>query len=155
MHCPVCKSQETKVVDSRLAQDGMAIRRRRECVKCNYRFSTVEEMELLDIAIVKNDGRRESYSRSKLEHGIVQSLAKRPYTQEAFDKLIYGIERDIQKKKKREVTSGEIGEIVMKHLKKFDKVAFIRFASIYRAFEDVTTFEDEIKLLRSRRSKKS
>lgn len=147
MHCPVCRSKETKVVDSRLTQDGMAIRRRRECGKCSYRFSTVEEMELLDVTVVKNDGRRESYSRTKLQRGILQSLAKRPYTQERFDKLIYGIERDIQKKKKREVTSEELGGIVMKHLKRFDKVAYIRFASIYRAFEDVSTFATEIKSL--------
>lgn len=148
MHCPVCSSKETKVVDTRLTQDSMAIRRRRECVKCAYRFSTVEEMELLDIIVVKNNGRRESYSRAKLQSGIIHSLTKRPYTQESFDQLIYAVERDIQKKKKREITSNEIGEIVMKHLKKFDKVAYIRFASIYRAFEDVSTFESEIKSLK-------
>ena len=103
-------------------------------VKCFYRFSTLEEMELLDIVVVKNDGRRESYSRSKLERGILHSLAKRPYTLDKFDKLVHAIERDIQKKKKREITSREVGEILMKHLRKFDKVAYIRFASIYRAF---------------------
>lgn len=151
MHCPICSSEETKVIDSRLTQDSMAIRRRRECVKCGYRFSTVEEMELLDIAVVKNNGDRESYMRSKLQRGILQSLVKRPYTHESFDRLIYAIERDIQKKKKREVTSSEIGEIVMKHLKKFDKVAYIRFASIYRAFEDVNTFESEIRSLKRKK----
>ena len=151
MYCPVCKSKETKVVDSRLTQDGMAIRRRRECIKCAYRFSTVEETELLDITVVKNDGLRESYSRNKLERGILHSLTKRPYTQESFDKMIHAIERDIQKKKKREITSKEIGELVMKHLRKFDKVAYIRFASIYRAFEDVTKFQHEIKSLQSKK----
>ncbi len=152
MHCPVCSSEETKVVDSRLTQDAMAIRRRRECVKCGYRFSTVEEMELLDITVVKNNGRRESYTRGKLQGGILQSLVKRPYTQDSFDRLIYSIERDIQKKKKREVKSCEIGEILMKHLKKFDKVAYIRFASIYRAFEDVKTFESEIRSLKGKKT---
>lgn len=148
MHCPICQHKITKVTDSRLAQDGLAIRRRRRCTKCAYRFSTVEETELLDIIVIKSDGRREVYSRAKLQKGIIQSLTKRSYTQEVFDKLIHLIEQDIQKKRKREVTSKEIGEIVMKHLKKFDKVAYIRFASIYRAFEDVGKFEKEIKSLK-------
>ena len=151
MYCPVCKSKESKVIDSRLTQDGMAIRRRRECEKCAYRFSTFEEMELLDIVVVKRAGRREAYSRSKLERGILQSLIKRPYTQEKFDRLIHTIERDIQKKKKREITSQEIGEIVMKQLLKFDKVAYIRFASIYRAFEDVGKFKSEILTLEKKK----
>lgn len=154
MFCPICRHKETKVIDSRLAQDGMSVRRRRECIKCAYRFSTLEEMELLDIVVVKNDGRRESYSRNKMERGILHSLTKRPYTQDKFDKLVHAIERDIQKKKKREVTSKEVGEILMKHLRKFDKVAYIRFASIYRAFEDVTKFQNEIKSLQTKRIKK-
>lgn len=153
MHCPVCRSKETKVVDSRVPVDGMSVRRRRECVKCKYRFSTVEETELLDIVIVKEDGKRESYSREKLKRGIYQSLAKRPYTQEKFDRLINSIERDMQKRRKREITSKQVGDIVMKHLKRFDKVAYIRFASIYRSFEDVKTFESELKSLQ--RKKKS
>lgn len=151
MFCPVCRHKETKVIDSRLTQDGMAIRRRRECDKCSFRFSTVEEAELLDIIVVKNDGRRESYSRNKLENGIVRSLTKRPYTQDKFDKMIHAIERDIQKKKKREITSKEIGELVMKHLQKFDKVAYVRFASIYRAFEDVGKFQSVIRFLQGKR----
>jgi len=148
MHCPVCPSKETKVVDTRLSTDQMAVRRRRECEKCHYRFSTIEEIELLDIVVVKKDGQREAYSRNKMSKGILQSLTKRPFTQEKFDLLIHAIERDIQKKKKREVTSKDIGEIVMKQLKKFDTVAYIRFASIYRAFEDVKTFENEIQSLK-------
>ena len=154
MYCPICSSKETKVVDSRVSQDGMVVRRRRECVKCSYRFSTNEELELLDIVVVKNDGKRESYSREKLKAGIIHSLAKRPYTQERFDRLINGIEREVQKKKKREITSAIMGEIVMKHLKKFDKIAYIRFASIYRAFEDVETFQDEIRSLERAKSKR-
>ena len=151
MHCPTCNSKNTKVVDSRLAQDGLAIRRRRECEKCTYRFSTVEEMELLDITIVKRDGSREAYSRPKLERGILQSLTKRPYTQDKFDKLISSIERDIQKKNLREVTSQAVGEIVMKYLRKFDKVAYIRFASIYRAFADVDKFSKEVISLKKKK----
>ncbi len=154
MYCPVCHSKETKVIDSRLSQDGMTVRRRRECIKCAYRFSTLEETELLDIVVVKSDGRREAYSRNKLEGGILRSLTKRPYTQEKFDRMIHAIERDIQKKKKREITSKEVGEIIMKHLRKFDKIAYIRFASIYRAFEDVTKFQKEISSLESKRKKK-
>lgn len=153
MHCPVCRSKETKVVDTRVTHEGAMIRRRRECVKCQYRFSTVEEMELLDIVVVKNDGARESYSRNKLERGILHSLAKRPYTQDHFDAMIHAMELDIQKKNRREITSKEVGEIVMKHLKKFDKIAYIRFASIYRAFEDVSTFKKELNSLQ--RTKKT
>ncbi len=151
MHCPVCRSKESKVIDSRLASDGMAVRRRRECIKCNYRFSTVEEMELLDIVVVKRDGDRESYSRAKLEKGILHSLAKRPYTQEKFDRMISAIERDIQKKKKKEITSAEVGELVMKNLRRFDKIAYIRFASIYRSFEDVRKFQSEIRSLQKKK----
>lgn len=147
MYCPVCSSKETKVVDSRLATDGLAIRRRRECVKCDYRFSTVEEMELLDTIVIKRDGARESYMRDKIESGIRRSLTKRPFSQEKLHRLLHFIERDIQKKKKREIGSAEIGEIVMKHLHSFDKVAYIRFASVYRDFKDVKTFEKELKKL--------
>lgn len=129
----------------------MIIRRRRECVKCGYRFSTNEEVELLDIVVVKNDGHREPYDREKLKRGILRSLTKRSYTQDTLRRLIYSIERDIQKKKKRELTSAQIGDIVMKRLKRFDTVAYIRFASIYRAFEDVTTFEKEISSLAKKR----
>lgn len=154
MYCPICRCRETHVVDTRVAQDGMMVRRRRECEKCGYRFSTTEELELLDLTVVKRDGRHESYSRSKITSGLLRSLTKRPYTQEAFDRLVHSIERDIQKKKKREVTTSDIGEIVMKHLSKFDTVAYIRFASIYRAFEDVDTFQSEIRSLRGRRKKK-
>lgn len=155
MYCPVCSSKETKVVDSRTTQDGMIVRRRRACVKCSYRFSTNEELELLDIVVVKNDGVREAYHRKKMVAGIQQSLTKRPFTQDRFDRLIHAIERDIQKKRKREITSKEIGEIVMKHLKKFDKVAYIRFASIYRSFEDVSTFEKELRSLERKKSHRS
>lgn len=153
MHCPVCRSKETKVVDSRIAREGMVVRRRRECIACNYRFSTHEEMELLDIVIVKQDGRRESYDREKLKRGILHSLTKRSFTQESFDRLINAIERDIQKKRKREITSRTLGDIVMKRLMRFDKVAYIRFASIYRAFEDVSTFQKEISSMASKRKK--
>jgi transcriptional repressor NrdR len=154
MHCPACSSKDTKVVDSRLAQEGMAIRRRRECEKCNYRFSTIEEMEILDISVIKRSGDRELYSRDKIKKGILESLTKRPYKKEKFDRLIKNIERDIQKKKKREIESLDIGEIVMDHLIGFDKVAYIRFASIYRAFEDVSKFQSEVRSIQNKKRKK-
>ena len=153
MFCPACNSKNTKVIDSRITQDGLAIRRRRECEKCAYRFSTIEEAELLDITVVKRNGGRAAYSRDKLKDGILESLTKRPYTKEKFDNLISSIERDIQKKKRREITSEEIGEIVMKYLSKFDKVAYIRFASIYRAFEDVNKYKSAVLSLEKKKLK--
>ncbi len=153
MHCPICRCKETHVIDSRVTPDGLTIRRRRECDKCSYRFSTTEEMEMLDLAVVKRDGRHEAYAREKLKSGIRRSLTKRSHTQEAFDRLIHHIERDLQKKKKTEFTSREIGEVVMKHLSKFDTVAYIRFASIYRAFQDVDKFQTEIRSLKRLKNK--
>lgn len=154
MHCPVCSNTDTKVIDSRMAGDGMAIRRRRECEKCSYRFSTTEEVTLLDLAVVKRDGRREPYSREKMTHGLKRALEKRPYTEQDFQKLVHRIERDIQKKRRGEVTSSEIGEIVMKGLEKFDTIAYIRFASVYRSFQDVASFEQELKQLLRRKAPK-
>ena len=154
MNCPVCKSKDTKVVDSRISSDGLSIRRRRECEKCNYRFSTIEEVELLDLTVVKGDGRRETYSREKIVRGLMKALEKRSFTDAAFKKLVHNIERDIQKKKRGELTSQEIGEVVINRLKSFDKVAYIRFASVYRQFEDVQTFQKELnKLLKKKKSK--
>ena len=147
MHCPVCNYYDTKVLDSRVTSDGLSIRRRRECGKCGFRFSTQEECEVLDLTIIKRDGRHEPYSKEKMSLGLKHSLEKRPYTAEQFRGLVQKIERDIQRRRKDEVTSGEVGEIVMKHLKKFDQVAFIRFASVYRQFEDVTGFSRELSSL--------
>ena len=155
MRCPVCNHDDTKVVDSRLSADGNAIRRRRECEACGYRFSTNEEVELLDIAIVKRDARRESYSRDKMEHGLKKALEKRPITDISFHALVHAIERDIQRMKRNEITSMELGEIVMNQLKKFDKVAYIRFASVYRQFEDVESFTRELAKLSARSRRKS
>jgi transcriptional repressor NrdR len=148
MYCAVCRHKDTKVVDSRTATDGSSIRRRRECEKCGFRFSTLEEVELLDLSVIKRDGRREAYAREKLERGLRKSLEKRPYTDQSFLKLIHKIERDVQKKRRGQLTSQELGEILMKHLKSFDKVAYIRFASVYRSFEDVGAFESELNKLK-------
>ena len=147
MRCNQCQATDTKVIESREVAEGESIRRRRECDKCGFRFSTVEEMELLDVIVVKGDGHREIYMRDKIENGVRMSLTKRPYTRDNFHRLIHSIERDIQKKKSKEVSSKEIGEVVIKHLRGFDKVAYIRFASVYQDFKDVRTFEKELKKL--------
>ena len=152
MLCPACK-KETKVIDSRVAQDGFSVRRRRECEVCDERFSTIEEMELLDITVVKRDVHREAYDREKMEQGIRLSLRKRPYTNESFRTLVSQIERDIQKRRKREIKSDEIGEVVMHQLRTFDKVGYIRFASIYRSFTDISGFAREIQSLEKKKKK--
>jgi transcriptional repressor NrdR len=154
MFCPVCRNKSTRVVDSRLIPDGSGVRRRRECERtsCGYRFSTIEEIDLVNITVIKRDARRESYSRSKLISGLKQSLQKRPFTDAQFHALISKIERDIQKERSGEITSIKLGEIVMKHLRAFDKIAYIRFASVYHSFEDLKKFEEELqKLLKKRR----
>ncbi len=147
MHCPVCSHPDTRVVDSRLALDGTSVRRRRECDQCEYRFSTSEEVELLDLTVVKRDGRREAYAREKIERGLRKALEKRSYTETDFRTLIHSIERAIQRRKNMEIRSSDIGDIVMQELKAFDKIAYIRFASVYRSFEDVKTFEEELRRL--------
>jgi len=154
MHCPVCSHEDSKVIDSRLAGEGAAVRRRRECEACGYRFSTNEEVELLDLVVVKRDAGRQVYSREKLEHGLKKALEKRPITDVAFRALVHGIERDIQRRKTNEITSADIGDIVMDRLKLFDKVAYIRFASVYRQFEDVDSFTRELEKLVSRSKKR-
>ncbi|HLC99536.1 MAG TPA: transcriptional regulator NrdR [Patescibacteria group bacterium] len=147
MYCPFCGNKDTRVIDSRLVSDGGAIRRRRECEKCGERFSTYEEMVLLNITVVKRDGRKEAYDREKIEHGIKKAIEKRPISHEEFQNLINRIERDIQVLRKDEVKSIEIGAIVMKRMKEVDEVAYIRFASVYKSFKDVKSFERELKKL--------
>ena len=147
MKCPICYYPDTKVVDSRVASDGLSIRRRRECLKCSFRFSTYEEIELLDLVIVKRDGRRESYSREKLVSGLKKSCEKRPITEDLFKRLIHSIERDLQRLKKTEITSKQIGQAVMKNLKKIDSVAYMRYASVYESFKDAQEFRKELNKL--------
>lgn len=149
MHCPACNYADTKVVDSRLSGDAMSIRRRRECEKCGHRFSTLESLEILDLTVVKRDGSRQPYQREKMEAGLRRALEKRPITADDFRRLVTLIERDLQKLRKDELTSRDIGEVVMHRLQQFDKIAYIRFASVYRSFEDVHTFERELRRLLS------
>ncbi len=155
MKCPSCHNDDTSVLDSRLTEEGFSIRRRRECDRCGHRFSTVEEVEILNLTVVKRDGRREPYNRDKLEAGLKKSLEKRPVTADRFKKLIGLIERDIQLRGRTEVTSEQIGEIIMKRLQKFDMIAYIRFASVYRQFKDAESFQQELNRLLPKRPKRS
>ena len=136
MKCPFCSYEESKVIDSRLVADSSQIRRRRECNKCNERWTTFELAELLMPKIVKQDKSRVPFDEIKLKEGISRSLEKRPVSEEDFETLIEQIKRDIRGFGEREVSSRVIGETVMKHLRKIDEVAFVRFASVYRSFQD-------------------
>jgi len=148
MKCPYCSHEETKVIDSRVASDGLSIRRRRECLSCNYRFSTYEEVEILDLQVTKRDGTTESYVREKLEGGLRKALEKRPTTAEDFKRLVSEIEQDIQKKMAdSRIESKEIGNIVVRKLKKYDQIAYLRFASVYRQFADIEEFKKELQKL--------
>lgn len=148
MRCPNCQYEDTKVLDSRPVDEGSAIRRRRQCEKCEFRFSTYEEIEILDLTVVKKDGSKQAFSKEKLERSIRLPLDKRKFSEEAFRKLIGAIEIEIQRKAKdSEISSAEVGDIVMKKLKKADKVAYIRFAAVYRQFEDVEEFKAELQKL--------
>lgn len=146
MKCPKCKEPETRVIDSRPVEDGFTIRRRRECTKCGYRFTTYEKLEL-DIMIVKKDGRREPYSREKLLSGIRKACHKRPVAEETIKNFLNELELDLIQRGESEVPASYLGERVMEALKKWDKVAYIRFASVYRDFKDVGEFLDSIREL--------
>jgi transcriptional repressor NrdR len=155
MKCPICHFTDTKVIDSRVAADGFSIRRRRECLKCNFRFSTYEEMEILDISILKRDGRKEAYNREKMVSGLKKALDKRSISDDDFKKLINRIERDIQITGKNEIPANAVGKIIMKHLRKVDQVAYIRFASVCESFADLQAFKKELdELLKERKIKK-
>lgn len=143
MFCPRCKFEDTNVIDSRLSEEGRSVRRRRECPKCSHRFTTFERQELSSLIVVKRDGTREPYSRSKLERGIWLACSKRPITQEKIDKLLGKLEEKWGANK-GEVASSTIGNDVMKELKKIDQVAYIRFASVHREFKDVEEFKEEL-----------
>jgi transcriptional repressor NrdR len=148
MRCPNCEYEDTKVLDSRPVDEGSAIRRRRECEKCEFRFSTYEEIEILDLSVVKRSGFQEPYSREKLERGIRRAFQKREHNDQTLRKLVSVIEQEIQKKAKEgKIKAQDIGEIVMKKIKRIDKVAYIRFASVYRQFEDVEEFKAELQKL--------
>lgn len=154
MRCPGCLHDDTKVVDSRAQEEGMMIRRRRECPKCQFRFTTKEQVEILNLKVKKSDGELQPYSADKLARGVRVAVQKRLKDEEKLNKLLAGIERDVQLAVKSDaIESSKIGDIVMKHLKKVDKIAYIRFASVYQDFEDLITFQEEVEKLMSKRTK--
>ncbi|MBS3101825.1 transcriptional regulator NrdR [Candidatus Woesearchaeota archaeon] len=150
MKCPYCSNEETKVVDKRETESLSVTRRRRECLKCGKRFTTYEKVEELEIVIVKKDGRRERFDRHKLLTGLVKACEKRPVSMEKIEKVVEEIEADLRERGESEVPSKKIGEIVMRKLKSLDKVAYIRFASVYREFEDIERFEEELDKLQKK-----
>ena len=142
MKCVYCGFPESKVIDSRSADEGNSIRRRRECLKCGRRFTTYEVIEHTPILVVKNDGTRQLFDASKIKSGLIKSCEKRPVAIQDIDKIVVDVEKDITNTLEQEITSKKIGEMVMMKLKELDQVAYIRFASVYRQFRDVTTFVD-------------
>ena len=151
MRCPYCSHPESKVIDSRPAEEGASIRRRRECLECHKRFTTYETMECLPIMVVKKDGSRQSFDRNKVMAGLIRACEKRPVPYSALENMVSEIEQVLQNKMEREIASAEIGELVMERLKKIDDVSYVRFASVYRQFKDINTFIEELsKLLEDR-----
>ena len=147
MKCRSCLGTESRVVDSRPADDGTSIRRRRECMSCGRRFTTYEKIEEIPIMVVKKDGRREAFDSTKILAGIRKACEKRPVSAADQDKLVDEVEREVFNTLEQEVTSKYIGELVMKGLKRLDEVSYVRFASVYRQFKDINTFMEELKLL--------
>jgi transcriptional repressor NrdR len=147
MHCPFCQHEDTRVIDSRVSEDGTTIRRRRECEKCEERFNTFENAELKLPTLVKSDGRREAFDERKLRIGFERSLQKRPVSGEEIDTAVRSVIHSLRMTGEREVASGRLGVFVMDELKKLDQVAYVRFASVYRRFEDVADFREEIERL--------
>lgn len=147
MKCPYCGSEENKVIDKRETPDVKATRRRRECLKCKKRFTTYERVEEVDIVVIKKDGKREMFDRAKLKHGVMKACEKRPVTLQQIEKTIDQIENELRKRASTEIKSTAVGDLVMRKLKKLDKVAYIRFASVYREFTDIQSFQKELKRL--------
>ena len=155
MKCPFCKQADSRVIDSRAAEDGATIRRRRECNGCGRRFTTYEVVEKLPLMVVKQDGRREVFKRDKILNGVIRSCDKRDISMEHIVALVNDIERDIRNAMDQEISSAKIGEMVMARLKDFDEVAYIRFASVYRKFADISSFLEELKELQAHKSEES
>ncbi len=153
MICPYCKHPDNKVIDSRDAQDGEVIRRRRECLGCGRRFTTRERVEEVVPLVVKKDGRREAFDREKLTIGLKKACQKRPVSMDAIERIAAEVERELQESGEKEVPASFIGERVMAALRKLDPVAYVRFASVYRSFRDLGEFMDELKHLLAQREK--
>lgn len=144
MRCPFCGNEDTKVQDSRQVEEGTAVRRRRECERCSRRFTTFEKFEDSPLIVVKKEGRRESFSRSKMMAGMLRACEKRPISIEEIENAAFAIEKVLRNLQEREVTSSEVGEAVLEQLFKMDEVAYIRFASVYRQFQDIQRFMEEL-----------
>ncbi|WP_193161728.1 transcriptional regulator NrdR [Microbulbifer hainanensis] len=151
MHCPFCSAEETKVVDSRLVAEGDQVRRRRECLDCHERFTTFETAELLLPRVIKQNGQREPFNEDKLRAGIQRAVEKRPVSTERVESAVSQIKHALQATGERELPARAIGELVMEQLRELDQVAYVRFASVYRRFEDVSDFSEEIERLTSKR----
>ncbi len=151
MRCPSCGHEEDRVVDSRATKENSAVRRRRECLECGQRFTTYEYIEHTPVMVVKKDGRREPYSREKILAGLLRACEKRPVSREALDKLVSDLEASIGGRARDEIPTSEIGNEVMRLLAGLDQVAYVRFASVYREFKDVTQFMDELRSLLERK----
>ena len=147
MRCPFCSHPESKVIDSRPAEEGSSIRRRRECLACRKRFTTYETMECLPLVVVKKDGSRQSFDRNKVMAGLIRACEKRPVPYSTLESMVGEIEQVLQNQMEREISSSEIGELVMERLKKIDDVSYVRFASVYRQFKDINTFISELSKL--------
>lgn len=145
MKCPSCKYKETKVVDSRLSGEGNSVRRRRECLKCQHRFTTYEYVEQVPLMVIKRDNRRQPFDRQRIIAGLLKACEKRPVSIDTIDEVTNSIERYVQKNYEREVNTRDIGEVVMEKLANIDEVAYVRFASVYRQFRDVNQFMSELK----------
>jgi transcriptional repressor NrdR len=149
MYCPFCGKQDTKVIDSRLANEGAQVRRRRECIDCGERFTTFESPELVMPRIIKSNGAREPFNEGKLTAGMMRALEKRPVESEQVDAAIIRLQHRLRASGERELPSRQVGEWVMNELRELDQVAYVRFASVYRSFEDVNAFREEIERLES------
>ena len=147
MKCPYCGYLDTRVIDSRPADDRNSIRRRRSCDECGKRFTTYEKVETIPLIVIKKDNNREEYDRSKIEAGVLRACSKRPVSAESIQELVNAVETEIFSREEKEISSSVIGEIVMEKLKELDAVAYVRFASVYREFKDVNTFMSELKKL--------
>ena len=145
MKCPFCGKEDTKVIDSRPADEGSSIRRRRQCDQCRKRFTTYEKVEAIPLVVIKKDLSREQYDRAKIERGVFRSCHKRPISVTQMNALVDNVEAEVFNLEVREIKSSDIGELVMNYLEKLDAVAYVRFASIYREFKDVSTFMEELK----------
>jgi transcriptional repressor NrdR len=147
MRCPFCLHNESKVLDSRSTEEGASIRRRRECTSCRRRFTTYERLDEIPFMVVKKDGRREPFNRNKILTGVLRACEKRPISIDEIEKMIDQIEREVRNNTEREISSEQVGELVMERLKDLDEVAYVRFASVYRQFKDINSFLNELQQL--------